>query len=374
MSFERGRSIAVRAALLGALVAVMGVVAALTFAVSLQHLVDSPGQQGWNWDVVVGNPNSQAAMTGDPIAGSLHQAMAGLLVANKYVGAFSGLALGDGITIDGHLVEIAGIDSANGSVFPPIVQGRTPTAADEIVLGRDVLAQVHKRIGQRVTMGAGSRQVTMTIMGQSLQPTAGDMSARLSRGGAVTVAGFERLLPGTPALQFLVRYRPGVDRQAAFRSLLDDFGRNVLRPYPGGEVGDLARVDYLPYVLAGLLVVLAVGGLAMTLVGSVRNHRRDLAMLKTLGFLRRQVSATVAWQATTVAVGAVVIGVPCGLALGRWTWRLVARSIGSVSPPMVPLAAVVLIVPVTLVIANVLAGGPAWTAGRVRPAEALRSE
>jgi ABC-type antimicrobial peptide transport system permease subunit len=188
------------------------------------------------------------------------------------------------------------------------------------------------------------------------------------------VAGFERLLPGTPVLQFLVRYRPGVDRRAAFVSLLDDFGREILRPYPGGEVGDLARVDFLPYVLAGLLVVLAVGGLALTLAGSVRNHRRDLAMLKTLGFVRRQVSATVAWQATAVAVGAVVVGLPCGVALGRWTWRLVARSIGSVSPPIVPLAAVILIVPATLVFANVLAGGPAWTAGRVRPAEALRSE
>lgn len=374
MSFERGRGIAVRAALLGALVAVMAAVAAVTFGVSLQHLVDTPVQQGWNWDVVVGNPNSQPALMGDPIAGSLHEEMTRRLSTNKHVGTFSGLALGDAITIDGHLVEIAGIDPANGSVFPPIVQGRPPNADDEIVLGRDVLTQIHKQIGQRVTMGAGPRHLSMNIVGQSLQPTAGDLSARLSRGGVVTMAGFERLLPGTPVLQFLVRYRPGTDRRAAFVSLLDDFGREILRPYPGGEVGDLARVDFLPYVLAGLLVVLAVGGLALTLVSSVRNHRRDLAVLKTLGFLRRQVSATVAWQATTVAVGAIVVGLPCGLALGRWTWRLVARSIGSVAPPVVPLGAVLLIVPATVLIANLLAGGPSWTAGRVKPAEALRSE
>jgi len=35
---------------------------------------------------------------------------------------------------------------------------------------------------------------------------------------------------------------------------------------------------------------------------------------------------------------------------------------------------VLLIVPATLIIANLLAGGPAWTAGRIEPGEALRTE
>ena len=47
--------------------------------------------------------------------------------------------------------------------------------------------------------------------------------------------------------------------------------------------------------------VLAVAALGHTLVSSIRRRRRDLATLKTLGFTRGQVSATVAWQATTFA-------------------------------------------------------------------------
>src|SRR3954462_2613495 len=82
----------------------------------------------------------------------------------------------------------------------------------------------------------------------------------------------------------------------------------------------------------------------LTLLASVRRHRRDLAVLKTIGFVRRQVSATVAWQATTLALGALVAGVPAGLALGRWTWRLVANGLGSVSPPIVPVTAMLLVV------------------------------
>jgi hypothetical protein len=82
--------------------------------------------------------------------------------------------------------------------------------------------------------------------------------------------------------------------------------------------------------------------------------------------------ATVACQATALAVIATAVGVPAGIALGRWTWPLVAENAGSVSPSIVPIGAVLLVVPATLIVANVLAAGPAWTAGRVRPSEALR--
>src|SRR5207244_7935490 len=102
------------------------------------------------------------------------------------------------------------------------------------------------------------------------------------------------------------------------------------------------------------LTPLAVGALALTLIGSVRRHQRDLAILKTIGFMRGQVFATVAWQATALAVGALVVGVPCGVALGRWTWDLVATGVGSVSPPIVPLMNVIAVGAATLLVANLL--------------------
>jgi ABC-type lipoprotein release transport system permease subunit len=388
MSFERGRGFAFRTALLGTLVAVAGVVAALTFGVSLHHLVDSPREQGWNWDVVVGNPNNAQTYAGDPAALTIHDQMAGLLAANPRVGAFSGFATADGITMNGKPVPVGGIETIKGSVWNTIVEGRPPVRDDEIMLGRDPLKQLHAQVGQTVMVKAADQAVPMRIVGTSLFPTAGDLAQRLSQGGIVTIGGLQRIIPPTPAtvdgkhvllpnapvLQFSVRFRPGVNKSAAIQSLVRDFGREVLTPYPGGEVGNLAKVDSLPYVLAAVLVVLAVGALALTLLNSVRRHRRDLAVLKTIGFVRGQVSATVAWQATTLAVAALVLGVPAGVALGRWTWRLVANNAGSVSPAIVPLAAVLLVVPATLVAANLLAGGPAWAASRVLPARVLKAE
>jgi hypothetical protein len=45
------------------------------------------------------------------------------------------------------------------------------------------------------------------------------------------------------------------------------------------------------------------------LITSARRRRRDLAVLRTIGFTRRQVHATVAWQAVTLTVVALVIGI-----------------------------------------------------------------
>jgi hypothetical protein len=373
MSVAPRRAVAFRAASLAAVVAVAGVVAAVTFGVSLHHLVDTPREQGWNWDVFVGNPNAGQAFGNDPIAPALQAKMTRLLAADRYVGAFSAVALTDG-TIDGHAIGIAGVQPIKGSIHPRVVQGRSPRTANEIAVGGDVLERLHKDIGQSVMVQVEHHRTKMRIVGESLQPTAGDVSTQLAGGGVTTLAALKRMQPDAAAFQFAVRYRSGVDHDAARQSLLASFGREVLHPYPGGQVGNLARVDSLPYLLAGLLVVLACGALGLTLLGSVRNHHRDLAVLETIGFVRRQVMATVAWQATAVALVAVVIGVPVGLAVGRWTWRLVADNVGSVSPAVIPLAAVLLVVPATLVVANLLAGAPAWTAGRIEPSEALRTE
>ena len=61
-----------------------------------------------------------------------------------------------------------------------------------------------------------------------------------------------------------------------------------------------------------------------TLVSSVRRRRKDLAILKTLGFLRRQLMLVIGWQATSFSVFALLIGIPLGVVGGRSAWFLVA--------------------------------------------------
>jgi predicted lysophospholipase L1 biosynthesis ABC-type transport system permease subunit len=109
-------------------------------------------------------------------------------------------------------------------------------------------------------------------------------------------------------------------------------------------------------------------------VSSARPLRRDLAILKTLGFGRGEVTQTVAWQATTFALAALLVGVPLGIVGGRWAWRLVADQLGVVSGPVVPPVPVLAVAAGALLAANVVAAGPGWVAARIRPATVLRSE
>ena len=114
--------------------------------------------------------------------------------------------------------------------------------------------------------------------------------------------------------------------------------------------------------------------LAHLLITQVRSRRRDLAILKTIGFSRRQVAGSVAWQATTLTVITLAIALPAGLAFGRWSWRRFAGDLGIAPAVVVPTAAVLLIIAAGLLVANLLAALPARTAARTAPAIVLRSE
>jgi ABC-type antimicrobial peptide transport system permease subunit len=104
----------------------------------------------------------------------------------------------------------------------------------------------------------------------------------------------------------------------------------------------------------------------------VRRRRRDLAILKTLGFRRRQIAAAVAWQATSFILVALAAGLPLGVAAGRWAWDLAAAQLESAAPPVIPALAIALIVPAALLAGNALAAIPARTAARTAPAISLR--
>ena len=129
-----------------------------------------------------------------------------------------------------------------------------------------------------------------------------------------------------------------------------------------------------PAILAAGLAVGAVAALGLTLAASVRRRRRDLALLKTLGFTQRQLAATVAWQASIAAMIGVVVGVPLGIVLGRWLWILFARDIYAVPTPTVPLLQIALVALGALVLANLAAALPGRTAARTPTASILRSE
>ena len=82
----------------------------------------------------------------------------------------------------------------------------------------------------------------------------------------------------------------------------------------------------------------------------------------------------VAWEATAFAAVALLLGLPLGVVAGRLAWAVFANAVGVAGQATVPLVLVLLAIPVTLVVANLIAAAPGWDAARLRPAAILRAE
>ena len=168
------------------------------------------------------------------------------------------------------------------------------------------MAQLHKRVGASVDAAYGNGKPTrLRIVGTTTMPAVGATEGSdLSLGTGALVS--YQLIPATtrdaqgtefdPSAIF-VRFRPGVSRSSAVASL-----RRIATTL-GSGAGSLGQVTLLavqrpaeivnyrsmgstPALLGAALGFGAIVALGLTLVASVRSRRRDLALLKTLGFTR----------------------------------------------------------------------------------------
>ena len=130
----------------------------------------------------------------------------------------------------------------------------------------------------------------------------------------------------------------------------------------------------LPLALSAFLAVLAVGAVGHALSIAVSRRRHELAVLRALGLTRRQSRLVIGTQATLLAVIGIIFGIPLGFALGRVLWHAAADTMPLFYQPPLAALALLLIVPLALLAANLLAAWPARRAARLRTGQILRTE
>jgi hypothetical protein len=381
MALEPGRgrtAVPVRTTIVGAALAIATVVAALTFAASLDHLVSTPRLYGWAWSARVetsGNTPEDAT--------ALHTKVSDAMERSKAVKGFADSVISR-VTLDGVTVTALGVAHRKGDVGPTIVSGRAPRAANEVALGAKTLDRIGVSIGDTVQArpDAGGKATPLRVVGRVVLPGLGtypgsDKTA-LGEGALLTRAALRRLGPDFGPGPFLVALAPSAAKATLAAQLKPLSGDPTAITVTGLErPSDIVSYEHVratPLMLAGVLALLAIATVTHALVTAVRRRRRDLALLKTLGFTRRQITGSVAWQATTFASLALLFGIPIGVVVGRWVWTALADNLGTVAEPIVPVLALVVAVPAVLLIANAVAFVPGRIAARLRPATVLRSE
>jgi len=366
LAFRSGRgrtAVPVRSTLASLSVAVGAAAFALTVIASLNHLTETPRLYGWVWDVQIGG-------VGTPdISGPLTEGLGeNPAVRGVAVGAIPQLEI-NGVRVDAYAV-----DDVQGEVAVPLLEGRAPTRTDEIVLGTATLEDVGAALGDRVEVSTGQESVSMRVVGRGVFPSLGD-AGQLGRGARLTFAGLEQVAPGSARTVALVDFEDDASVTAEAANL-----RRALGVYPLHEdlrpddLLNLGEAGTLTWATGFVLASVVAATLIHVLVTAIRRRRRDLAIMKTMGLSRRQISATLAWQATVLTAAALLIGLTLGVAAGRAAWALIAREAGFAAEPVVPLPAVLALAGAVLLFANLVALGPAWFARRTPPARVLRPE
>jgi hypothetical protein len=392
-ALERGsgpRPAAVRASLAGSAAAVTAVVMAAVFGASLNGLVSHPTRYGWNWDLLIQAEGGY---------GNWKPAVMDRLVDHQPgVTGWSQFGFSQ-VLIDGREVPVMGLQREVGSVGPPTTSGHPLAGPGQIELGTSTLRQLGKQVGGQVRVGTGKTARNLTIVGTVTLPSFGLIFAdhvSLGRGALLpesTLLAIQDVTAGVPSQRAAAAFpafpsavaidmAPGTSADA--RRLVSRIASAdpdgspgsmyPLGPQRGAAILNAAQMGSQPLALAMGLAAAAVLAVALTVLASVRQRRRQLAMLKALGLRRGQLRAIVAWQVSIILVIAAAIGVPAGVAAGRWAWATFGGVVGFVPASIVPVLPVVLGFVALLAAGNLLAVVPALIAARTPPAVALRAE
>ncbi len=374
-ALERGRGRLagpVRSTIAASVIGIAALAAAVVFSSSLSNLLATPRLYGVQWDALISSTNGEGVslapakpvLASDPDIAAVSQGYTGVPLASGRM-ALAGEA----------------IDDVRGSSLQPtLLTGRLPLTDDEVALGTLDLKQLHTHVGGTIPLviaGIGQAR-TYHVVGTAVFPDLNDL-INLGRGVDLTT-GALRAAAGShtpPADTILVRFRPDTDRAAALARLDRGVAQrspdlNAAAPWQPVDLVNFGRVQYLPLLVGGLLAVLAIGTLVHLLLSSIRSRRSDLAVLKVLGFLPRQLRRTIAWQANTIGALALVMGLPIGLIIGRWLWIAFTNQLGVETITRTPWLAGSLLVVAVLAAVQVIAIVPARTAARTDPGQALR--
>ncbi len=129
------------------------------------------------------------------------------------------------------------------------------------------------------------------------------------------------------------------------------------------------------YVLRTIAVIVAVVGICLTLTTLIAERSRELAIFRAIGGSAAQLRKVLLWEAAMIGLLAAIVGMVSGLCLSLVLTGVINRAFfGWTIQLAIPWASLSF-TPVWIIVAALIAGFfPAWRAGRLIVAEALRSE
>lgn len=346
------------------------------FARSVQASTDAALQQGLHADLVVtpqGTSALSSSVTGRLAALPQLRRVAGLESENVRIELSSRPGAGGSRTAGATGTDVA--TYAREVSITPAAGRLADVRGSAVAVTTGVADAWHLHVGSTLPLGStevAERPFSVAAVIHDPTGLTGDI--------LFATAGLALLFPdATPPLHVvLAQQAPGVGQGAAVtaagRALADEPQAQVRTKaqFIGDANQQFQEMVSLITALLGLAVVIALFGIVNTLALSVVERRREIGLLRALGLSRRQLRATVRWEAVVVALLGTVLGIVLGLAFG-WVVVDALRSQG-VDRFAVPSGELVAFVALAVVAGVVAAVLPARSAARVDVLAAITTE
>jgi len=217
-------------------------------------------------------------------------------------------------------------DSAHFGLL--VIAGRWFAAPGEVLAPRALMQDAHLKIGD---------SFTGTVDGQPLQlRVVGEVYAIDNFGHSLytDLATMAAIRPVVEPFSYRITLAPGSDVNAYVRrvaaaepDLID------ARASDTSIIGPVKIIDSVLLVLAGVLVLIGIGGVFNTLLLNTRERLHDTATLKAVGMSPGQVMVMVAASAALLALVGGLLAVPGGLVLNHVLNDVISTSTGNDTPP-----------------------------------------
>jgi putative ABC transport system permease protein len=166
-----------------------------------------------------------------------------------------------------------------------------------------------------------------------------------------------------------INTKPGVSAAqavAAIQPLVDQYGSGELQSrsqYIDDQAAGVNQLLALIYGLLALSIIIAAVGIVITLLLSVYERRREIALLRAVGMTRTQVWFTVSWESVITSL----LGAVLGVLLGLFTGFLLVLSLKDqgITVFTIPVSSTIVILFVSFIVGVIAAVIPARRATKV---------
>lgn len=410
--------------------------ASVTYLAGLHHLEATASAVGWNWDAMIDFDFEQVDPADVPAILERMRAIDGVeqVTESLQFPPWFPAAPASGVEFIFPWAFEVGPDA----IEPTMVSGRAPSGPDEIAIDSVFAEQGGFEVGDVVLLYREALQsmIANELLAQAQDFGVTDLAIdeydRVPVGASFEITGIavlplERQIAIAQAAFTLQGYaefvEPSADEIVAARAWLPDdlpkdlragiedvFSRldvderagRVFVRFSGDKqaaLAELGEVEGVPKIDAPTAdeIIMSIGlnldrqdrvptSLSITvaaafallagylLFAAVRARRFELAVMRALGMSTGGILRSIAAQATTTALVALVIAIPAGIAVGRWAWLSYARDLSVLPVSITPWGTLAIASVVAIAMANVAALTLGWSAATRSPGPDLRSE